>query len=386
MQVDRQLLENTFTATVKDMASDGRGVIKAPSGHVVFVAGVWVGEQIRVQIAKDASGKRQAVLLEILQASSQRITADCRYHGHSVDNCGGCPWQFVTYRAQLDAKQARVMAQFQRLGVKHCIEPIIASPSSLRYRNRAQLKTDGCELGFVAAKTNRLIDIEDCLVLDDNNRQILSDLRAQLPKPDWAPAKTESWNTLDICAENPDQTVSFNRRLPFRQANSAQNHSLKDWLREQLKNLDRGASVLELFAGSGNLTRVIAELGFQRVVAVDAAGDGIRQLLAQAWPAVEALAADLSDSSSFERLRKIVEPEVLVLDPPRDGFRVRGDLFENQSKLRDIFYISCDLATLCRDIEFLQSRGFKVRQVQPLDMFPQTPHVEVLVHLRKRGG
>ncbi len=378
--------ENVFEVTVKDLTSDGRGVVESPSGKVFFVAGVWKAETIKVQQASDDQGRAELRLLEVLKPSSARVVPPCRYQGHGADSCGGCAWQFIDYEAQLAAKQERVESQLARIGIVHRIEPIIASPNNLGYRNRAQFKTNGSVMGFVAARSNHIVDVHDCLVLDDGNRELLRNLRAQLPNTQWQNEGAGRWNTVDICAGNEGQTVSLNERLPFRQANEQQNARLKEWLRSKMGKLERSMPVLELFAGSGNLTELIADLGFETIVAVDVVADGVRRLQSRNLQGVQAMAADLYDASAFARVAEVISPAVLVLDPPRDGFRERGNLFEKQSNIKDIFYVSCDLATLCRDLAFLQSRQYKVREVQPLDMFPHTPHVELLVHLRKKGG
>lgn len=378
--------ENTFEAVVKDMTSDGRGVVENPTGRKFFVAGVWRDEKIRLSQSIGASGKHEVILQEILVPSTDRVAPACPYHGHDVDTCGGCPWQFVNYQAQLSAKQSRVQSQLERIGVKYGVKTIIASPITEGYRNRAQLKTDGSVLGFVAAKTNQIVDIDDCVVLDTANRKILRTLREGLPNTSWTIERAGAWRTIDICAEHSDQRISVDKRLPFLQANQQQNNRLKQWLTEKLETLDRSLPVLELFAGSGNLTRVIAELGFTSVVAVDGAGASIEQLQSMALPGVQALPLDLYDAASFKQLKKMITPNVLVLDPPRDGLRERSDLFEKRTSIKDVFYVSCDLATLCRDLAFFREKQYKVREVQPVDMFPHTPHVELLVHLRKKGG
>ena len=72
-----------------------------------------------------------------------------------------------------------------------------------------------------------------------------------------------------------------------------------------------------------------------------------------------------------------------MLDPPRDGLKIKGKLFDKKRGIKTVLYISCDLATLTRDVKFMQEQGFKIKEVQPVDMFPQTPHIEVLVHLQR---
>lgn len=388
--------KQNFRAVVKDLASDGRAVVSHPSGYTVFVSGAWQDEEVDVEIIERKGKFGVGRLLAVVQPSQDRIDPPCKFHGHTDIKCGGCPWQFVRYEAQLAAKQLRVVKAMAGIGIKYRINKIEASKKELAYRNRAQFKTDGAVIGFVANKSSSLVAVDDCLVLNDRNRQTLKALNRLLPFDEWKPAAVQekkrkvkdqdrqSWTTLDVDESIDAEQVSVNKRLPFRQANDAQNTFMQEWLRSKLSSLDKNYSVLELFAGEGNFTSVISEAGFRSVVAADVAGDAIELLRRKEFSKVSAVAVDLFDKNIFEDLVTKNSCEVLVLDPPRDGLKVKDGLFAKHAQLSDVFYISCDLATLTRDLKDFIAEGFKVREIQPLDMFPQTPHIEMLVHLRKK--
>jgi 23S rRNA (uracil1939-C5)-methyltransferase len=139
-----------------------------------------------------------AELIELRVASPNRIAPPCRYHGLGAGACGGCPWQFVTYAEQLIRKQQRVENSLQRIGVAAPIRAIEPSPLQWGYRNRAQLKTDGVRLGFVARGSNSLVAVEHCPVLSAPNNETLAKLLAQLPCRAWHPSRKHHWTTLDI--------------------------------------------------------------------------------------------------------------------------------------------------------------------------------------------
>ncbi|MGQ9425736.1 class I SAM-dependent RNA methyltransferase [Gilvimarinus sp. F26214L] len=370
-----------FSATVRDQASDGRGIVSHPSGLVVFVPGVWTGERGTFRFVGMQNRVGLAQLLELEAPSPSRNQPLCPHHGFAPGDCGGCPWQFVDYPTQLAAKQRRVEATATQLGA--VVEPIWSSPSAHGYRNRAQLKTDGEQLGYVSAGSHTLAPISDCPVLTEPNRKTLRALAARLPEPAWRPARKGQWTTLNIdeSIESADQVV-VNSRLPFRQSNDAQNERMRHWLAERCAELDRDTAILELFCGAGNFTEVLAAAGFRRIVAVDGSGPATESLSAENLPGVTVMTRDLFKADSFPSLFRVEKHyEALVLDPPRDGFKLMGDLLRGRPNPEHIFYISCNPATLFRDLETLQAFSYRVTEIQPVDQAPHTPHVEVLVQL-----
>lgn len=369
-----------FEGCVKDLASDGRGVVEHPSGRTFFVPGVWLGEsgQFRVAGLKGRIGFGEIVALDEPSLHPERIDPLCPHHQH----CGGCPWQFVSYKAQLQAKQDRVEQNLRRLDPKIDILPILPSAASWGYRNRAQLKTDGDSLGYVAAGSNMLVPVTQCPVLNDKNQQTLQSLLDQLPNDKWRPGKRRDWFTVDI--DDSSALPSINERLPFRQGNSCQNTVMQQWLKQQLQAIAEGKEVLELFSGSGNLTQIIAASGAAQVTAVEVVDAALEQLQSRQLPGVKTLACNLFDPTDAEKLLPAVKAsEILVLDPPRDGLKITEPLLIKKSAIRHVFYISCDLATFARDLRVFQNAGYKVKSVQPLDLFPQTPHVELMGVLQR---
>jgi 23S rRNA (uracil1939-C5)-methyltransferase len=374
-----------FEARVQGLTDTGEAVVNHPDGRRFFVPGAWPGELVGVRPIEVKSQYGRGELAAVLEAAPERIESPCPHQGFTAERCGGCPWMMVNYTAQLAAKQARVERALARLQSDLQVAPILAAPQPLGYRVRAQLKTDGRELGFVAAGQHHLAPVQDCLVLTDHNRGTLRELRAQLPNSDWRPARQDNWTTLDLDESVSADSISINRRLPFQQANAAQNQAMRQWLADRVAPLSKQARVLELFAGSGNFTQVLATAGFNSITAAEVVQEAVTALAEQQLPGVSPVLCNLFDTAAFQRLlQDNGAAEILVLDPPRDGLKVREGLFGKRSRLREIFYISCDLATLCRDLQEMLTAGFVLIEAQPLDLFPQTPHVELMVHLRRR--
>ncbi len=375
---------DVFLATVKDLASDGRGVVEHSSGRTVFVPGVWLHEEVKVKVLSLKGRVAFGELVNIVAPSEQRLDSVCPHHGVNSGACGGCPWLFVQYPAQLQQKQSRVEKSFARLNVKDVIKSIVPSPKSIGYRNRAQFKTDGVKLGFMSAQSNNLVDIDDCLILTEKNRQSLRELKGSMPNKEWMPRKKNTFTTLDIDETIDAKQVSVNQRLPFMQANSDQNHTMKQWLEKHLRAFSGESEVLELFCGAGNFTEVIASSGVGLTTAVEGSAVSVATLEEKNLPRVQTLVKNLFDESELNQaLYAAKNADILVLDPPRDGLKEVGNLFTKKSNIKHVFYISCDLATLTRDLALLQANKFKIKEVQPVDQFPNTPHIECLVYLKR---
>ncbi|MFO7551841.1 MAG: class I SAM-dependent RNA methyltransferase [Haliea sp.] len=376
-------LHQQFTATVRDLGADGSGIVEHPDGQVFFVAGVWPGETARFAVTGFKQRFGFARMLELLEPSPARTTPRCAHHGTGREDCGGCPWQFVSYKAQLEAKEERVRQALSRLQHPAEIAPIQGSPDVFGYRNRAQFKTDGRKLGYVAASSRQLAPIADCPILTPVNRATLQALLHSLPNKALRPGRNKDWTTVDIDEGIGAAEVVPNRRRPFRQGNSAQNLRMREWLAARVSELDPDRTVLELFSGSGNFTEVLAQAGFARIVAVEGVEDSVQELAARKLPGVEARRYNLFAEADCTRLQEQArDASILVLDPPREGFRLAGLLLTKKHRLRDVFYISCDPATCARDLEIFTGAGFRVAETQPLDLFPHTPHVELLCWLQ----
>lgn len=282
----------------------------------------------------------------------------------------------MPYEAQGAAKLRRLQSTLESLGDSSTrLDGLLAAPEELGYRNRAQLKTDGSKLGYVAAGTRTLVDITDCPILTASNGETLTSLRKALPNPTWR-ARKQEWQTIDL-----DDTLkgpSLNQRLPFRQGNTQQNVVMREWLAQAIAPMPQDAPVLELFAGSGNFTEVLAA-HFATVVAVEGDQSALQQLSRLVPDRVQTHALNLFSLPAVEAwISERQGIRVLVLDPPREGLKVRVPFIKQLTELEMVIYVTCDLATWARDCKDFLEQGFRLTRVTPLDLFPQTPHLEVL--------
>ena len=188
-------VRDSFAGIVRDLSTDGRGVVQAPDGQVVFVAGVWPSEE--VEIKRSRRGKStSSELISLLQPLDARRTPECEYHRDG--SCGGCPWMFVDYPTQLEQKQARLSKVVARITGNAASCCMLGASQTMGYRNRAQFKSDGVKLGYVAQGSHEIADVTHCPVLNDLNQVHLKELRQSLPNSDWRPNKNLQWTTIDI--------------------------------------------------------------------------------------------------------------------------------------------------------------------------------------------
>ena len=364
-----------FELVIRDLASDGRGVGEAPDGQVVFVAGAWREERVHVRRTRQGANT-STELINIIEACEERIEPICEYHNQN--QCGGCPWMFVSYEAQLSAKAAKLRASLDALGSAHIDVVVHPSARRLGYRNRAQLKTNGKVLGYLGASSHEIVDVGACPILTEKNQAQLRQMRLALPNNAWRPKSRQKWVTLDIDDQRAEPLI--NKRQSFRQANDDQNVILSQWLRRMLRLPAPSGGLVELFCGSGNLTAALSECyPDHQITAVEGDELALEHLSFLGIQNVTPHRSNLSSAADIEALiATLPDGNGVVLDPPRDGLKEREALAPLFSTSPWVVYISCNLATWQRDARFLQDLGLTLTQVEGLEMFPQTPHLEVL--------
>ena len=376
-------MKDSFEATVRAISSEGFGVVDHPNGKIFFVPEVWKGDQGRFEVVDEKSKYGTARLVELKNGFDGRRPSPCVHFGFEAGQCGGCPWIFVPYEQQLIEKQSKVEQQLLRHEIvdsKDSIKQIWGAPNEFSFRNRAQFKTDGKRIGYVTPRTNTLAPIENCMILNSKMQSLFEELKSTLPREDWIPDQSRPWRFVDVddSIDSVEQIVS-SKKLSFRQGNTEQNEAMRKWLAEQTAPLNKQSSVLELFCGDGNFTQVLADQGFEKIIAVEVGREAVQRLQKKNLKPVKAFSADLMSSKIWHWIEKNAgQPTLLVMDPPRIGFKgIRG--FLNKLKtINRIIYISCSLSDFCRDAHAIQKLGFGWIHIQPVDQFPQTPHIELL--------
>jgi len=393
-----------FEIVVDKLVYGGDGLGRL-DGRAVLAPFVLPGERVRVRAASEKPGLLHARLLEVLGASSERIAAPCPYFSH----CGGCHYQHAPYELQLSLKRAILEDQLRRIGkIEPPAEIAVVAGEPWSYRNRVQLHTDRAELGYRQAQSHRLCPIASCPIGSPAINAAIVILREMMRDPRWPRfirafelftnetqmqlnvLETErpvARRFFDWCAERIPGWVSgaldyavagYIWRVSsgsFFQANRFLIGSLIDCALDSAE----GRTALDLYAGVGLFSLPLARR-FASVTAVESGTRAVEDLRFNAERAGVVVQAERGDVEGFlENLA--ATPDFVLLDPPRAGLSKR--MVERLAHLRAprVAMVSCDPATLARDLAGLLSAGYRIERMTLLDLFPQTYHLETVVQL-----
>jgi 23S rRNA (uracil1939-C5)-methyltransferase len=410
-------------------------------GKAVFVPLTLPGEQARVRITKAKSGYATAEVEEIIRAAPVRIVPACPHFGA----CGGCHYQHTDYATQLALKQAILRETLERGGVRVPDEIAFLSGEPWRYRNRIRMAMDAAgNPGYRGRRSHGVIPIQQCpiaapllietaLAFADVARRFASALRSTEVALFCDAAETALLAT--VFTANPAKMRFDALALAWRERVSAligaelvtegragqQPRTLAQWgaasldyraagfdyrvnhgaffqvnrwlvdaLIERVVAGQQGELAWDLFAGVGLFARQLAA-NFTRVVAVESAPS-----------AVEALAANLKGTSGIPVMSETLvflrthaphrpagaasrsaTPDLIVVDPPRTGLGAETCALLGEIAAPALVYVSCDPATLARDLRALLASGYQIQSITLADLFPQTYHLETVVHLRR---
>jgi 23S rRNA (uracil1939-C5)-methyltransferase len=351
------------------------------------------GDRVRVRIVEEHARHARGRVVELLEAGAARTDPVCAVFG----TCGGCTWQHVSYPAQLEAKAAILRDALVRIGKLTPPQDLRVqpSPSPYAYRGRARVLVAGGRVGFRRRSSHALCATARCPILVPELEARLRELAARPPERDgeWELTAGEGGATRAVPLGREEARgepilvpVGADRlRVSpgvFLQSNALLLDALAGAVAEAAGS---GALAIELFAGAGFLTLGLARR-FARVVAVegsrDAAADLAESCRAAGRGNVEVIAEPV-EAVLAARDRLPAGADALVLDPPRRGLPPGSAEALAELAPRRIALLSCDPATLARDLAGLRARGFALTDVRGFDLFPQTAHVEALAVLER---
>lgn len=416
---------------VTGLAHGGEGIGRV-AGKVVFVPYTLPGETVLLEIVEEKKRWARARLVEVLEPSPDRVAPPCPYYGR----CGGCHLQHIAYPRQLTLKQAVVQDQLARLGglAQAPVDPVLPAGKPWQYRNHVQLAMDPeGRLGYREARGHAVVPIEACLLMHPLLQETFDALelvdeegaleqgeqeegeQPPAPRPGPQPIRRISLRAgvrtgermiifethrdvpLELAVDIPvscvllrsDQVpvvlagsdhlheVVAGRRYrisapSFFQVNTVGAEVLVGLVREMLA--PTGAErLLDLYCGVGLFGLALAE-DVAQVVGVEENPFAVRDALenAQGLDRVRVLEGVVE-----KILPSLEEPfDLAVVDPPREGLAPQALSLLARHPIPRLVYVSCDPATLARDAHRLRRAGYRLERVQPVDMFPQTYHVE----------
>jgi 23S rRNA (uracil1939-C5)-methyltransferase len=384
--------EEIIEVRIDALAAGGDGVGRAPDGRVVFVPFTAPGDLARVAIRERHARWLRGEARELVETGAGRTDPLCPVFG----TCGGCDWQHLAYETQIDAKRRLLADAIERVARL----PVPArfafrgSPAPYGYRSRARVAADRGRVGFRRRRSHAVCAVSRCPVLVPALDAPLAELAAAAPtgEAEWEltagaegrvsvarlPVR-DSGDWVEVAAGGDRLRISAGS---FLQANEALRGELAETV---VAAAGSGAACLELYAGAGFFTLPLARR-FARVVAVEsnpgAVADLEENVAAAGLAGVEIVAA-LAERALESRELATLEPDAVVLDPPRTGLPPEARERLATYGAPRIVYVSCDPATLARDIAVLADRGYALVELEGFDLFPQTAHVEAVAVLER---
>jgi 23S rRNA (uracil1939-C5)-methyltransferase len=455
---------------VIDAGAKGKAVAKAPDGRVVFIDNAVPGDIVDVQTYKKRKAYYHAKAERFEKYSDKRVEPVCQH----FENCGGCKWQNMAYKYQLEYKQNEIENNLKRLAKIELpeISPILPSENPYFYRNKMEFSfsdrrwltrgeiesgeeiDDKNALGFhIAGMWDKILDIQKCHLQPDPSNAIRNEVRdfsTENGLSFFNPRKQEGLlRTLMIRTSSTGETmlllqffyddkakrelllnhlksefpeitsllyvvnskgndtiydqdvVCFSgreyileemeglkfaiRAKSFYQTNSDQAYELYKIVRD-FAQLTGEELVYDLYTGTGTIAQFVAEQA-KKVIGVEAVPDAIEDANENAERNkvgnAEFYVGDMKKVFNEDFVQQHGKPDVVITDPPREG--MHKDVVAQLLKAlpQRIVYVSCKSSTQARDLDLLDEH-YRVTKVQPVDMFPQTHHIENVVCLEKR--
>lgn len=414
---------------IEKLVYGGDGLARLPadehgSGKAVFVPFVLGGERVEASLIEQKKGFARARLERVIEPSSSRMVPACRYFGR----CGGCNYQHTSYASQLEIKLAILKESLRRMAKVEVEEIEVHGSPAWNYRNRARLKVRSSPeftIGYFQFNSHELLAVEEC--------PISSPLINRAIKKVWEMGNAEGVEEIEFFANGDDTELlvelygedggrfaealreglpevrgvalfpsgsqkkagllpgshgSQTAALTYKTGQASYrvsagaffqvNRYLTDELVTIVTGGCSGATALDLYAGVGLFSSVLSR-EFEQVIAVEASPISFEDLRYNAAANVKAVR-----SMSEQYLKNVsgkLQPDLVVVDPPRSGL---GDSvvhsLVNLGAPR-VSYVSCDPATLSRDLAGLLKAGYRIERAHLVDLFPQTYHLESVVHL-----
>lgn len=383
--------------TIERLTNLGQGVGRV-DGWVVMVPFVIPGERVRARIFRNFQNYSDADLMEVLEASPDRVTPECPLFQH----CGGCQYQHIDYRRQLEEKTAHVVELMQKLGeIEFPVELAKGSPQIYHYRSKItphydRPGRDGSQpIGFLQhGRRSDIVDVAQCPIATAAINEALPAAREEARRAGGKKRRQRGGtlllrDVLEGVVSDPQAIVSErvgNVTFQFKAGEFFQNNpfilpAMVDYVAAE--GSQEGARYLvDAYCGVG-LFALSTASKFEQVAGVEISEPAVR------WAQANATIASVRNvrfvigkaEAIFRGLKFPAEETALIIDPPRKGCdeSFRQQLLEYRPQR--VVYVSCDPATQARDLKIFVEGGYRITRIQPFDLFPHTRHIENVVSL-----
>ena len=382
----------------------------------VFIPNVVLGDIVEARITHLKKNFARAEVIRILQKSPIRSQPKCPFF---EKGCGGCQWMYIDYAEQLIIKRQIIEESLKKAGLKNVkVQSVLGMSTPYHFRNKAIAKcfvdsTKHVKVGFYEKNSHNVISVfsilnGECLAQNQMNNHTLREIAEVLSRHVNLAKNIHSIavrsNTTQASVRLPTSIIS---KLPsknqisnhiymqirdkkfrifgasFFQTNTLQTNILVETVEKYLGDRQNGILV-DVFSGVGLFSICFAHK-FDKVIGIEASASSIKdaqfnikqnKITNIQWIRGKA-------EEKFANLKDNANIVAIILDPPRQGCHKKLLEEISQSSTNKIIYVSCDLATLCRDLKILQDSNYKICEIQPIDMFPHTYHIECVVKIAK---
>lgn len=408
----------TYEITLEKLTYGGEAMGRLPdpltgaSGRAVFVPFGLPGERVRIQLTQQKQNFARGELTEILNASPDRIEPKCKH----FTVCGGCHYQNLSYENQLKAKADILRDQLQRIGKieNPPVQSMVASPLEWNYRNHMQFHlTEDGKPGFINAKGNSTFAIEECHLpetainhfwheLQFESRMNLERVSLRSGQDDelMLVLESDTEETPELEIEADISVVHVYEDHPvviagqdhffinilgkefkvsadsFFQVNTAMAEKMVQHLQTKLPIANSPFTLLDIYCGAGLFSKFFAP-HYAKVIGVETSSSACEDF---GFNLDEFDNVELYEGTAEEVLpalaEQLTQPTHMIVDPPRAGIEKHALDAILKIKPQVIAYVSCDPSTLARDAAKLINGGYRLAEVTPFDLFPQTYHIE----------
>ena len=388
-----------LTLEIESLTNLGQGVARIDN-WVVFTTFALPGETVRARVFRNSANYSEADLLEVVAPSTDRVEPRCPM----FSQCGGCQYQNLSYKKQLEWKQRQVAELLQRMaGIDHPVDPVHPSPVTYGYRSKItphfQKPRDGQmgPIGFLLfGRRQQLIDVEHCPIASETINAKLPKIRKECQKKAAFYKKGATLllrDSLDgyVCTDGTEMCEQMvgDLRFSFHAGEFFQNnpHILPDFAEHVRTEALRGGAVenlVDAYCGSG-LFCLTAAREFKEAVGIEISESSIDWARRNATQnKIENCRFIQGDATNiFAEVTFNPDKTAVVIDPPRKGSSPEFlDQLINYAPRR-VVYVSCNPATQIRDLEHVKER-YRIARIQPFDLFPQTRHLECVVTLERK--
>lgn len=447
-----------YIVKIDSLGYEGEGVAKIDR-FPIFIPGALKGETVKVEIIKSKKNYAFGKLLEIIEECNERKEPECI----NYEKCGGCTLMHSNYEGQLNFKYNRVKECIERIGGINgeIVKYPIGMEMPYRYRNKGifsvGLIDDKLSIGFFSEKTHEIVNMDICIIQDEETDKIVNIIRDWMISYSIIPAKKDGLffeqgvirnimvrkgfktNEVMIVLVTTDKEIPYKEELitelnkEIKNLKSViQNINSKDtnlalgdnniilWGQDHISDyignyrfnisplsffqvnpiqteilygkaleyadLSGNEIVFDAYCGTGTITLFLSQKA-KKVYGVEIVEQAIENAL------VNAKINKINNSEFYvgkseevipSLIKEGIKPDVIVVDPPRKGCDAKLLDAIGEAKPERVVYVSCDPGTLARDLKHLEGSGYKTVEVQPVDMFPNTKHVETVVKLERK--